>query len=400
MLISHKIQLSPNNKQATYFAKAAGVARFAYNWGLEKWKEQYNKHKENKANPMPSQLSLRRHLNSIKKEQFPWMLEVTKNAPQMALIYLGKSFNNFFRGTAKYPKFHKKGIHDSFSLTNDQFAINNSKIRIPHIGWVNMRESLRFFGKIMSATITRVADKWFVSVTVEIQENPHLQKAKNQGAVGVDLGVSNLATLSTGEYIPGVKSHKLLLTKLRRLSRSLSRKQKGSNNRNKARIKIAKLHFRIKNLRLDCLHKLTTRLTSCFHTIGIEDLNVKGMLKNHKLARAIADMGFYEFRRQLEYKANWRGGVVVIADRFFHSRKLCSDCDHKVEKMPLSIRKWSCDNCKSNHDRDINAAINLKNYAVSSTVKACGEESSGFDSRIKVKLSSVKQESNTKLACI
>ena len=124
------------------------------------------------------------------------------------------------------------------------------------------------------------------------------------------------------------------------------------------------------------------------------------MLKNHKLARAIADMGFYEFRRQLEYKANWRGGVVVIADRFFPSSKLCSDCDHKVEKMPLSIRKWSCDNCKSNHDRDINAAINLKNYAVSATVKACGEESSGFDSRIKVKLSSVKQESNTKLACI
>ena len=215
MLISHKIELSPNNKQATYFSKAAGVARFAYNWGLENWKEQYKKHKENKTNPKPSQLSLRRSLNSIKKEQFPWMLEVTKNAPQMALIYLGKSFNNFFRGTAKYPKFHKKGIHDSFSLTNDQFAINNSKIRIPHIGWVNMRESLRFFGKIMSATITRVADKWFVSVTVEIQENPHLQKAKNQGAVGVDLGVSNLATLSTGEYIPGVKSHKLLLTKLR-----------------------------------------------------------------------------------------------------------------------------------------------------------------------------------------
>ena len=133
--------------------------------------------------------------------------------------------------------------------------------------------------------------------------------------------------------------------------------------------------------------------------LGIEDLNIKGMLKNHKLARAISDMGFYEFRRQLEYKANWRGGIVVIADRFFPSSKLCSDCGHKVEKMPLSIRKWSCDNCKSNHDRDINAAINLKNCAVSSTVKACGEESSGFDSRIKVKLSSMKQESNTKLTC-
>ena len=399
MLISHKIELSPNNKHATYFAQAAGVARFAYNWGLENWKSQYKKHKENKINPKPSQLSLRRYLNSIKKEQFPWMLDVTKNAPQMALIQLGKAFNNFFKGHAKYPKFHKKGIHDSFSLTNDQFAINNSKIRIPHIGWVNMRESLRFFGKIMSATISRVANKWFVSVTVETSDKLNLPKAKNQGVVGVDLGVSNLATLSTGESITGVKSHKSLLIKLRKLSKSLSRKQKGSNNRNKARIKIAKLHFRIKNLRLDCLHKLTTRLTSCFHTIGIEDLNVKGMLKNHKLARAISDMGFYEFRRQLEYKANWRGGIVVIADRFFPSSKLCSDCGHKVEKMPLSIRKWSCDNCKSNHDRDINAAINLKNCAVSSTVKACGDESSGFDSRIKVKLSSVKQESNTKLAC-
>ena len=133
--------------------------------------------------------------------------------------------------------------------------------------------------------------------------------------------------------------------------------------------------------------------------LGIEDLNIKGMLKNHKLARAISDMGFYEFRRQLEYKANWRGGIVVIADRFFPSSKLCSDCGHKVEKMPLSIRKWSCDNCKSNHDRDINAAINLKNCAVSSTVKVCGYENSGLDSRIKVKLSSMKQESNTKLTC-
>jgi transposase, IS605 OrfB family, central region len=134
--------------------------------------------------------------------------------------------------------------------------------------------------------------------------------------------------------------------------------------------------------------------------IGVQDLNVKGMLKNHKLARAIADMGFYEFRRQLEYKANWRGGLVVIADRFFPSSKLCAGCGHKRENLALSIRKWVCDNCNATHDRDINAAINLKNCAVSSTVKSCGEESSGFGARIKVKLSSMKQESNTKLACI
>ena len=188
----------------------------------------------------------------------------------------------------------------------------------------------------------------------------------------MDLGVTNLATLSAEDIIPGIKSHKLSLKKLRRLSKSLSRKQKRSQNRNKSKIKIAKLHARTKNLRLNCLYKLTTFLASNFSIIGIEDLNVKGMLKKHKLARAIADMGFYEFRRQLEFKVNWQGGIVVIADRFFPSSKLCSNCEHKVEKLPLSVRKWSCDNCKSSHDLDVNAAINLRNYAVSSLVKACG----------------------------
>jgi len=398
MFLSHKIELKPNNKQFTYFAKAAGVARFAYNWGLENWRLQYQQHKENKANPKPNQLLLRKHLNSIKREQFPWMLDVTKNAPQMALIHLGKAFNNFFAGRAKYPKFHRKGINDSFTLTNDQFAVNDFKLRVPHIGWVRMRERLRFDGKIISATISRVANKWFVSITVDATENKHLPKAKNQGAVGVDLGVSNLATLSTGETIVGAKPFKSLFKQVRRLSKSLSRKKKGSKSREKAKKQLARLHLRIKNLRLDCLHKFTTHLTSCYHTIGIEDLNVKGMLKNHKLAKAIADMGFYEFRRQLEYKANWRGCMVVAADRFFPSSKLCSCCGHKREKLCLSIRKWTCEKCTAQHDRDINAAINLKRFAVSSTVLAGGEESSGFDSKIKVKLSSLKLEFNSENA--
>jgi putative transposase len=223
-----------------------------------------------------------------------------------------------------------------------------------------MRETLRFAGKLMSATVSRVADRWFVSITVDTPDSSHLPKAENQGAVGVDLGVSTLATLSTGEAIPGPKPHKALLDRLRRLSRSLSRKQKGSANRKKAGARLAKLHARIANIRSDALHKLTTDLTRRFHTIGIEDLNVRGMMKNRHLARSFADMSFFEFRRQLEYKAAMRGGQVVVADRFYASSKTCSACGHKLGDLPLSVRQWACPVCGAVHDRDVNAAINLK----------------------------------------
>ena len=262
-----------------------------------------------------------------------------------------------------------------------------------NLGWVRMRESLRFTGKILSATISRVADRWFVSITVDTHDGSHLPKAENQGAVGVDLGVSALATLSTGEPpIPGPKAHKALLDRLRRLSRSLSRKTKGSANRHKAKAKLARLHARIAAIRSDALHKLTTDLTRRFHTIGIEDLNVRGMMANRHLARSIADMGFFEFRRQLEYKAAMRGGVVQVADRFYASSKTCSACGHKLDALPLSVREWTCPACGVIHDRDLNAAINLKNMAVSSTVAACGEEGSGLRRKTKTKPASVKQE--------
>ena len=395
MLIAHKIALAPNNKQATYFAKAAGVARFAYNWALAEWQKQYELWKTDNQQPKPSQAALRRQLNSIKREQFPWMLEVTKNAPQMAIIQLGQAFKNFFSGHAAYPKFRKKGVHDRFSITNDQFSVDGSRIRIPHLGWVRMRETLRFSGKILSATISRVADRWFVSITVDTQDLSHLPKVENQGAVGVDLGVSSLATLSTGEPpIQGPKAHMVLLKRLQRLSRSLSRKKKDSQNRKKAKIKLAKLHAKISNIRKDALHKLTTDLTGRFHTIGIEDLNVKGMLSNRHLARCISDMSFYEFRRQLEYKAKMLGRVIVVASRWFASSKLCSVCGRKHEALTLSVREWICSECGTCHNRDVNAAINLKNYAVSSTVSACGEEGAGQSRKTEVKPASVKQEVN------
>ena len=398
MLMAHKIALSPNNRQATYFAKAAGVARFSYNWALTEWKEQYKACSTRPGLPKPSQTSLRRQLNAIKREQFPWMLEVTKNAPQMAIIQLGDAFRNFFSGRANFPTYRRKGVHDRFTLTNDQFCIDRSRIRIPNLGWVRMRESLRFTGKIMSATISRVADRWFASITVKLHDLSHLPKSENQGAVGIDLGVSSLATLSTGESIQGSTPHKKALKRLKRLSRQLSRKQKGSQNRRKARQKLAKLHARIRCIRLDTLHQLTTGLTRRFHTIGIEDLNVSGMLKNRHLSRAIADMGFYEFRRQLEYKADMRGGLVVVADRWYPSSKLCSTpaCEYKNQTLSLKDRAWTCPECQVRHQRDLNAAMNLRQMAVSSTVSACGEEGAGQGCKTVVKPASLKQEINAK----
>ncbi|MCW9087977.1 MAG: transposase [Gammaproteobacteria bacterium] len=395
MIIAHKIALDPNNVQATYFARAAGTARFAYNWALAEWQRQYEAWKQDNSLPKPSQAALRRQLNAIKREQFPWMLEVTKNAPQMAIMQLGEAFKNFFAGRAKYPKFRKKGAHDRFTLTNDQFRVEGSRIRIPNLGWVRMRESLRFTGKILASTVSRVADRWFVSITVDTKDDPHLPKAENQGVVGVDLGVLVLATLSTRETITGPKAHTALLKRLRRLSRHLSRKQKGSRNRAKAKVELARLHARIANVRSDALHKLTSDLTRRFHTIGIEDLNVRGMMANRHLARSIADMSFHEFRRQLEYKAERRGGLVVVADRWFPSSKTCSNCGSVQKNMPLSIRQWTCPDCGKCHDRDVNAARNLATYAVSSTVSACGEEGAGSGRKTGVKPALMKQEVST-----
>jgi putative transposase len=397
MLTAHKIALDLNNAQTTYMARSAGVARFAYNWALAEWGRQYEAWKADSSLPKPSQMSLRRQLNNVKHEQFPWMLEVTKCAPQLAIMQLGKAFENFFARRAKYPAFRKKGQHDRFSLSNDQFSVEGKRIRIPKLGWVRLRESLRFKGKIMSATVSRTADRWFVSITVDTGEHSCLPKAENQGAVGVDFGVHALATLSTGEApVSGPKPHKALLGRLARCARSLSRKEKGSRNREKARRKLARLHARIANIRSDALHKLTTDITSRFQVIGIEDLNVKGMLGNRRLSRSIVDMSFREFRRQLEYKAPMRGGVVVAADRWYASSKICSACGNKLESLPLSTRNWSCPTCGVEHDRDLNAAKNLRNYAVSSTVSACGEEGSGFRSMPKAKPASLKQEVNSR----
>jgi putative transposase len=402
MLISHRIALDPNDKQATYFARACGTARFAYNWALGEWQRQYEAHKVDTTLPRPSEAALRRQLNDIKGEQFPWMREVTKNAPQQAIKNLGSAFRRFFAGDGKYPRFKKKGQHDSFRADNGTdknhphaVEVKGQKIKLPVLGWVRMREPLRFNGNVKSAVVSRTADRWFVSLTVEMEHITPVRE--NQAAGGVDLGVSSLATMSDGSAVVGPKALRSNLARLRRLSRSLSRKVKGSANRRKAKARIARLHARIGDIRKDALHKLTTGLVERFTVIGIEDLNVRGMMANDRLARSIADMGFHEFRRQLEYKAVMHGSRIVVADRWHPSSKTCSGCGAVVETLPLSVREWECVACGVHHDRDVNAAKNLMKIAVSSTVTACGEESSGPSLAVMAKLASTKQESSAKL---
>lgn len=380
MIRVHRIKLDPNPAQAAYFAKACGVARHAYNWALGRWIEQYE------AGLKPSEAALRREYNALKPVEFPWALEVTKNAPQQAIKHVGTAFQNFFRrveaGDKKpgHPKFKKKGVHDSFRADNgpqttgaDAVTVDGKQVKLPVIGWVRMREPVRFPGQIKSAVVSKRADGWYVALAVETEAK--LERQANGGTVGVDLGVKTLAVFSSGEAVEGPKPHKILLKRLRRLNQSLSRKVKGSANWRKAKTKLAKLHKRIADIRTDAAHKLTTRLATGFDAIAIEDLNVEGMVKNRCLARSVMDGGFSEIRRQIEYKAKMTGSNVVVVARWFPSSRACSSCG-QIHDMPLSVRRMVC-GCGNDIDRDLNAARNLAKYAASSAVSACGVPSAG-----------------------
>jgi putative transposase len=371
---AHKIELDPTVAQAIYFAKACGVARFTYNWALVEWKKQYqegSKHKE---------FAINKQLNSIKSIEFPWMYEVTKRAPQQAVKNLGSAYKRFLKKQGKYPRFKKKGVHDSFRADNgpvDKYShavkIIGKEVILPRVGKVRMKQTLRFNnGRIISVTVSREAHKWFASILLEIEHTKPIRE--NQAVVGVDLGIKSLAVLSDGTVFENPKALRSNLKKLKRLSRSLSRKQKGSANRKKARMKLARLHYRISCIRKDALHKVTTFLTKKFTLIGVEDLNVSGMVRNRKLARALSDVGFGEFRRQLTYKSELYSSNLFVADRWFPSSKTCSQCGLVKETLELSERSWCCLACNTIHDRDVNAAINLKMLAESSSVSVCGAD--------------------------
>jgi putative transposase len=286
----------------------------------------------------------------------PWLYEVGKCCGQEALCDLDRAFDNFFKKRSRYPRFKsRKRSTPSFRLTGS-IHIAGRYVQLPRLGTLKLKEASQVQGRILSATVRERAGKWFVSLRVEQERAP----VENQGpAVGIDLGINRLATLSDGTAFVGPKALKNRLSQLRRLSRKLARRQRDSQRRQRLKQRLARLHYRIACIRSDALHKLTTYLTRTYSVIGLEDLNVAGMLHNHCLAQAIAECGFAELRQQLSYKCLWYGSELVIHDRFFASSKTCSRCGAVKEELPLSERTYRCESCGLVLDRDVNAARNL-----------------------------------------
>ena len=376
MTKAYRYELDPNHRQRSHLHQHAGVARFAYNWGLE---QRIQLFKDNQGTErFTDAMKQHRLLNSLKESQFPWMYQSSKCAPQEALRDLHRAFQNFHRGLKTgrkigFPRFKRKGVRDSFRLTG-AIRFHKRGIQLPRLGVIRIKEKRRIYyrGRILSATVRRRADRWFVSVTVE-EEIPDPATPAG-GTVGVDLGVKTLATLSDGTTFANPRALGRRLRRLKHLSKSLSRKRNGSKNREKTKLRLAKMHLRIFNIRHDTLHKVTTYLAKNHSKIVIEDLNVSGMLRNKRLARAIVDVGFYEFRKQLKYKCKWYGSELVVVSRTFPSSKLCSRCGHKKQELSLSEREYHCEECGLQIDRDLNAALNLVAVSMPETENACGED--------------------------
>lgn len=359
MLIAHRIELRPTSEQARSLNQACGARRHCYNQLLAHFSQDGVKW---------SKAAAYQHYMTVLRVAFPWYSEVSSRVTRNAIDDLDAAFKGFFRrvkAKAKkpgYPQFKKKDVRDSFALREpSKFDVDGRSLRIEKLKTrIKLRQPLRFTGKTKQATVSKKAGRFFVSVLIETDEyNPH---APEQASVGVDFGIKALATLSTGEVIPANQTLKKHLKQLKRRQRNLSRKVKGSQRRAKAKLNVAKLHERISNQRQAVLHELSDTLTRTYKVITIEDLNVSGMVKNRRLARAVSDAGFGELRRQIEYKAQWRGVTVVIADRWFPSSKTCHACG-QAHDMPLDQRTMICD-CGHIMDRDLNAAKNLNQYGL------------------------------------
>ena len=356
MILAHKIRIYPSREQEQFLKKSCGVARFVYNWGLAEWQNQY------KNGRKPNHFMLEKLFNSIKKQEFPFVNEVSCCCYKCAFSNLGKAYKNFFDRRANYPKFKKKGMHDSFRLENNCFSVSNQRVKLAKMATMRMAEPLRFDGKIMSGTVSRVADKWYISIAVEVRRDLTLPKTGK--FVGVDLGVKDIAITSDGYKFANPRWIHKSEKKLKRLNRELARRKRTSKRRERTRLRLARQHDRVANQRKDWLHKITTYLVRNYDVIALEDLNVRGMVKNHNLAKAITNVSFGEFNRQIEYKAQMYGKQIYRVDRFFPSSKTCSNCGCIQEKMSLQVREWTCPDCGAHHDRDINAATNLLRQAM------------------------------------
>jgi putative transposase len=383
MLKAYKVQLEPNNIQISKMKMNCGASRWAFNYALNIKKEQFDKKEK-----IPNNIELHREINKLKgTETLPWAYEkgISKCSFQEALRDCDKAFSNFFTRCKKrnikqkgFPKFKsKKNDKQSFRLTGS-IRVLDKHIQLPRLGKIKLAEIyyLPKESKILSATVSYRANKWFVSLQIE-EEQKEFSQAK-QGVIGIDLGIKTLATCSDGTTYENPKALKKNLKRLKRKQKQLSRKKKGSKNYEKAKQKLVKLHYHISNIRKDCLHKITSKIIDENQVIILEDLKVSNMMKNKCLAQAISDVGLYEFRRQISYKAKWNNRKVIFVDTFFPSSKTCSCCGWKNSDLKLTDRIFECKMCDMKMDRDLNASLNLKQIYTgsSSGINASGDGSS------------------------
>jgi len=361
MLKAYKYRLYPNDEQKIYLAKTFGCTRFVYNRMLEDRIKSYEENKDLDIKamryPTPAQY----------KSEFEWLKEVDSLALANAQLNLDKAYKNFFRDkSVGFPKFKKKSNTNNYTTNNQNgtVCIKNSHIKVPKLkSMIKIEQHREFVGIIKSCTISQVpSGKYYISILFDT-ENIQLPKTDNK--IGVDLGIKEFAITSDGEFFGNPKHLKKSEKRLVKLQKDLSRKEKSSNNREKAKIKVAKLHEKISNQRKDTLHKVSTQLINENQVIVIEDLKVGNMIKNHKLAKSIADVSWSEFRRMLEYKAKWYGREIIVAPSNYASSQLCCNCGNKSSQTKdLSCRTYICPVCGMIMDRDINASKNLLKLAM------------------------------------
>lgn len=351
---SYKFRISPDKQQVELLSKHFGACRFVFNHYLNTRKETYLEEKKSL-----NYYDNANDLTKLKKEEdFVWLKEINSQSLQSSLRNLDTAYNKFFRKQAKFPRFKSK--YDRQSFTIPQFVtIEEGKLWIPKFKKgieINLHREIE--GKILFATISKsTTGKYYVGITCEFEYTPF---EKTNSKVGIDTGIKDLAILSDGKIYENVKTLKTNLSKLKYEQRQLSKKAKGSNSRLKQKLKLARVHEKITNIRKDYLHKVSTEIIKNHDVICIEDLAVKNMMKNHNLAQAFSDVSLGAFYNMLEYKANWNDKTVVKIDRYFPSSKTCSNCNYINQDLTLKNREWTCPSCNTVHDRDFNASINIK----------------------------------------
>ncbi|EEG78589.1 IS200/IS605 family element RNA-guided endonuclease TnpB [Dethiobacter alkaliphilus] len=353
---AYNFRLYPNKSQQTVINQTLGSCRFVYNYYLDRRIEAYKTVKETL-----NYTKCAANLKELKKE-LPWLKAVDSIALQQSLRDLDVSYKNFFQKRAGFPKFKsRRNNKQSYrtQMVNNNIKVMGDKLVLPKIGAVSFAKSREIEGNITSVTVKKTASgKYFASVLADVH-TPKSLKVSSQ-KVGIDLGLRDLAVLSTGEAIKNPKTLAEAERKLQKMQRELSRKQKGSKNRNKARIKLAIQHEKVANIRKDFLHKLSTRLIHENQVICLETLSPKGMMKNRRLSKAIGDASWGTFKQMLLYKADWYGRTVHFVDRFFPSSQICSACGCRNKEIKdMTIRQWQCPHCQALHQRDINASINI-----------------------------------------